>query len=72
MSDTATKDNELVVWVGVEEAHLLNRMHGFMRLNEYAHLEGFNRYEYGKVIQGKLTIRYRVSTIIPALMELFK
>ena len=61
-------ENEILVWVDIKDANKLIKISGFIPASEYFPK---NRNEYGMVNQDNLCIRYRVTSFIKYIKDIF-
>lgn len=70
MSENIMK-KELVVWVDIDTVDMVQMINGFIPVCEYVKLENVNRWEWGKVEQDDLVIRYRATSAIKTFKQIF-
>ena len=68
--DNLTKE-ELTVWVDLGDVDKVQRIDGFIDACDYHALEPTNPYEWGKIEQANLTIRFRATSFIREIKRIF-
>lgn len=62
---------ELVVWIDLDSLEKVKKIDFFIPACDYANIEKIHPYEWGRVDQKNLIIRFRASTAITEIKKIF-
>lgn len=66
----AIKD-EVTVWIDVDQAHKISQANNFVPVMEYQSVLDINDWEFGKIENESLIIRFRVTSFIKYVRSIF-
>lgn len=65
------KKNECTVWFDVRDADKIRKIKSFIPACDYNQVESCNQNEYGMVIQEEIIIKYRATTFVRYILDVF-
>lgn len=63
--------DEMIVWIDVDQADKLSKVSGFIPAMEYQSVINLNRWEFGKIENEALIMRFRVTSFVRYMRDIF-
>jgi len=66
----AIKD-EIIVWIDIDQADKIYKANGFVPVMEYQSILDLNAWEFGKIENESLIIRFRITSFVKYIRSIF-